>query len=88
MTLVFNTKKPLQKDIHKLLDILYSETSQINYSVALYQCLCLLDDYFSCAGKDSSKILETLENYSNIFDNEYIFCMIQIIVSISSGKSE
>lgn len=62
-----------------------SKLSENIYSLAFYRCLCMIDLYRTTSS-DPWALLEILENYSLIFRDKYIFCMLQIVVSLTSGK--
>lgn len=96
LSLTLNIEYPLSNVTKNFLNEIYSEISYYDlnyefklsentYSLAFYRCLCMIDLYRTTYS-DPWALLEILENYSLIFRDKYIFCMLQIVVSLTSGK--
>lgn len=74
-----------------LLEDIYKEFDSSNgdhgayYSLALYQCLCLID--ICCANEDRSfsQLNELLEKYSLIFSDNYVFGILAVVTNLKLG---
>lgn len=74
-----------------ILQEIYSEMDSLNnpderyYSLALFRCLCMIDDYVLSSEKDPAPILHFLQKVSVMFDEKYVFGLLNIVISLSSG---
>lgn len=72
-------------ELYKEIDIL-QDLSDTYYSLALYRSLYLLDCLSSSPKQYSSDLISIMEKYSLLFNDKYVFGMLQLIVSLNYGK--
>lgn len=55
------------------------------YSLALYRSLTMIDNFISAPEKNCAQILNFLETISGLFDDKYVFGLLNIVISLCSG---
>ena len=56
------------------------------YSLALHRGLCMIDSYISASDNNFSAILYFLEAISGLFNDRYVFGLLNIVISLCSGN--
>ena len=89
MNLTTGKENFIKAESKKYLSEIYTEMNTLNaandvyYSLALYRCLVAIDYYVS--QDNLSELISILEAYSLLFNDKYVFGMLQMVVSLNSG---
>lgn len=91
LSLELGIEHPINVNVISMLQEIYTDMDSLSnsdefyYSLALYRCLIMIDKYISAPEKNYSEILHFLKAISGLFDDKYVFGLLNMVLSLCSG---